>query len=794
MRVLTAPSAWCRLSVLPAALLGALFLLAAAPAASQTVGTQVSNVGQTAAQFGLLGTFKHAQGFTTGANADGYVLTSVEIGFRAAIGTTANLRVELWSATSGGVPDEKEADLTVPSSVGASVVSFTAPSSTALTASTTYFVVAYASGTTTGSIGATESDNEDSGAASGWSIGDARHYQNAGTWTTVSTSSLRIRVNGRTATPTNCDGIWCATLTVKDFNTGYLGCANNDTDTEDKCSTAARLTDNTFPFGGATQNVYWVFVQNNNLNFALTGTPPTALVSGYTLHVGSSSFALSDATPSGNTFTWNGVGNALNWSAGSDVSLRIAQTPSAKVWEATLTVADVTGSLIGCANQEYLGVNNTPRAHDNSVRCSNTSVLDDNNFEYGGATYTLNSIQSTVWNGYLTMEFNKKVQGVLDDLKVCVNGNELLFNDDETQTLGTNQFRGFHPYSNRFIDWAFPISPTGKNTGVSSWTVGQDVKIGIVRTTAACSDEGFTGGQGADPQPPEPQELLTAAFEQVPEAHDGTAAFSFLVRFSAALGTTHSRTLRPAAFAVEHGQVTSVEQVERGLWRVHVAPSSSQAVTIALEARDCDDADAVCTIYGQALSNTASATVAGPPEQQQNSQPTPEPEPTPVSSEEPAPEEPQNEEPPPEPSFDPLQYDANGDGVIAQSELDVAVADWAAGVITDEQFTEVVALFSPAKPVAAPQSAGLGAPYPTPFNAEVVIPFALAEAGPVRLAVYNLMGQQVRVLASGWLAAGVHRVRWAGRTTAGAEASSGVYLVVLHTGVGVQTTKLALIR
>ena len=89
---------------------------------------------------------------------------------------------------------------------------------------------------------------------------------------------------------------------------------------------------------------------------------------------------------------------------------------------------------------------------------------------------------------------------------------------------------------------------------------------------------------------------------------------------------------------------------------------------------------------------------------------------------------------------------------------------------------------------------GLGDPFPTPFNAEVTIPFALAEAGPVRLAVYNLMGQQVRVLAAGWVDAGAHRVRWDGRTAAGMEAASGVYWVVLQAGDVVQTAKLALIR
>ena len=108
-----------------------------------------------------------------------------------------------------------------------------------------------------------------------------------------------------------------------------------------------------------------------------------------------------------------------------------------------------------------------------------------------------------------------------------------------------------------------------------------------------------------------------------------------------------------------------------------------------------------------------------------------------------------------------------------------------------------------AKPVAGPQLlselpdglvSGLGDPFPTPFNAEVTIPFTIAAAAPVRLTVYNLMGQSIRVLADGWTEAGLHQVRWDGRTEAGAEASSGVYWAVLQTGEAIQTAKLALIR
>ena len=108
-----------------------------------------------------------------------------------------------------------------------------------------------------------------------------------------------------------------------------------------------------------------------------------------------------------------------------------------------------------------------------------------------------------------------------------------------------------------------------------------------------------------------------------------------------------------------------------------------------------------------------------------------------------------------------------------------------------------------AKPVAGPHllselpdglASGLDDPFPTPFNAEVTIPFTIAAAGPVRLTVYNLMGQSIRVLADGWTEAGLHQVRWDGRTEAGAEAASGVYWAVLYAGEAVQTAKLALIR
>ena len=107
-----------------------------------------------------------------------------------------------------------------------------------------------------------------------------------------------------------------------------------------------------------------------------------------------------------------------------------------------------------------------------------------------------------------------------------------------------------------------------------------------------------------------------------------------------------------------------------------------------------------------------------------------------------------------------------------------------------------------AKPIAGATFLGtapvletaLGDPFPTPFNAGVTLPFTTAAPGQVRISVFNLMGQQVRVLLDGWTEAGAHEAHWDGRTATGAEAASGIYWASLRTGELAQSTRVVLIR
>ncbi len=78
---------------------------------------------------------------------------------------------------------------------------------------------------------------------------------------------------------------------------------------------------------------------------------------------------------------------------------------------------------------------------------------------------------------------------------------------------------------------------------------------------------------------------------------------------------------------------------------------------------------------------------------------------------------------------------------------------------------------------------------PNPFAARTTLRFGVAEAGPVRLTVYDVLGREVARLAEGTMEAGPQRVTF--------EASglpAGVYLVRLEAGDRVETRRITRLR
>ncbi len=288
----------------------------AAPASANAL---VSNLGQTTFTTTLaIGSNPVAQKFTTGSATAGYTLASLEIDFAAAVGTPANLRAELWSATGAGAPDSKLASLTVPSTVGAGAAAFAAPSNTSLDASTSYFVVVYRSGTTTGSLRTTRTNNEDSGSASGWSIGDTRHGRSGTSWRT-NTIELKIRVNGAVKGATQSTDASLSALAAKS--------ATSATGT----FSALALSPSTF---SASTTAYTASVANSITHVKLT---PTKAHTGASIKVGTGT-SLSAVT-SGTESTAIALG-----AAGTDTAIKVEVTAQDGTTKRTYTVT-VTRAL-----------------------------------------------------------------------------------------------------------------------------------------------------------------------------------------------------------------------------------------------------------------------------------------------------------------------------------------------------------------------------------------------------------------------------------------------------------------
>ena len=78
---------------------------------------------------------------------------------------------------------------------------------------------------------------------------------------------------------------------------------------------------------------------------------------------------------------------------------------------------------------------------------------------------------------------------------------------------------------------------------------------------------------------------------------------------------------------------------------------------------------------------------------------------------------------------------------------------------------------------AQPEGFDLSAAYPNPFNSMTIIRYHVDETTDIRLAVYNLLGEEVIVLKQGKVTPGAHLAAWRGIDTDNNKVSSGTYIV-----------------
>jgi len=91
--------------------------------------------------------------------------------------------------------------------------------------------------------------------------------------------------------------------------------------------------------------------------------------------------------------------------------------------------------------------------------------------------------------------------------------------------------------------------------------------------------------------------------------------------------------------------------------------------------------------------------------------------------------------------------------------------------------------------VTAPLEFALAQNYPNPFNPSTSIKYSVPESGNIRLSVFNVVGEEVAVLAEGFSQAGFYEV-----TFDASNLSTGVYLSKLQSANSVQTKKMMLLK
>ena len=84
--------------------------------------------------------------------------------------------------------------------------------------------------------------------------------------------------------------------------------------------------------------------------------------------------------------------------------------------------------------------------------------------------------------------------------------------------------------------------------------------------------------------------------------------------------------------------------------------------------------------------------------------------------------------------------------------------------------------------------------FPNPFNPTTEITFTLNQESDITLTIFNMLGQEVKELTSGFKPVGKYTVQWNGKDNLGRSVSTGVYLYSLNNGTQVLTKKMVLMK
>ena len=442
--------------------------------------------------------------------------------------------------------------------------------------------------------------------------------------------------------------VWTTTLTVGSRGgRGFSSLPNPD---------VGALADDTFQRAGMTRRVQIVAAASVGMTFRTRNGGDT--FGGLVLEWAGEVLPLDDATRSSNTFTWGQAWldanasslNAANYETtlprgGSEtVCLRVgsATCPSTPAFEdgasASRAVAENAprGTAVGAAVEATVAADSSvsyslagPNANEFSIDTSTgqltTAVVLDH--EAGsGRLVTVSAVDTD--GGATSIPVTVSVTNVDEppdapsaptvagtsssslsvSWSVPANAGRPALTDYDIQYRASGD--------GTFADWAHTGTATSATiTGLSADTAYQ---VQVLARNADGTSGWSASGEGRTAA----QASLTAAFENVPDAHDASSVFTLELAFSEAVfdgsePVNKNRVIRDA-LEVTGGTAKGARRIDPDAydrWKLRIEPSGDGDVTVAMPATtgDCDAAGAICTPDGRPLSAPVSATIQGPP-------------------------------------------------------------------------------------------------------------------------------------------------------------------------------------
>jgi hypothetical protein len=123
---------------------------------------------------------------------------------------------------------------------------------------------------------------------------------------------------------------------------------------------------------------------------------------------------------------------------------------------------------------------------------------------------------------------------------------------------------------------------------------------------------------------------------------------------------------------------------------------------------------------------------------------------------------------------------------LIEKKVTVTLASAFTGLLKQDELAEQAATL--------PEAFGLDQNYPNPFNPTTVIRYQLPQNRNVLLKVFDILGQEVKVLVNEAQQAGSYQIQWDGTNATGARVSSGVYFYRIQAGDFVNTKKMLLLK